>query len=138
MKLAVFAAALVILFAAAAHHNNRQKQADWPGKPPKARNDAKPGLPTLVELGAVEVSEPCKMMARVLEELRQECAGQLAVVYVDVWKEPDAGRAYRIRMIPTQVLFNAAGQEIYRHEGWWPKADILAAWKELGVDLQKK
>ena len=32
-------------------------------------------------------------------------------------------------------FFDATGKELYRHEGFYGKADILAKWKELGVEL---
>jgi thioredoxin 1 len=92
------------------------------------------GLPKLVDLGA-DKCIPCKMMAPVLEELKQDYAGKLNVQFIDVWKNPDAGKAYGIEMIPTQIFFDAAGKELFRHVGFFGKDDILAKWKELGVDL---
>ena len=81
---------------------------------------------------------PCKMMAPILEELKKEYAGRMEVEFIDVWKNPDAGKAYGIEMIPTQIFFDAGGKELFRHEGFFGKEDILAKWKELGVDLQGK
>jgi hypothetical protein len=57
------------------------------------------------------------------------------VEFIDVWKNPDAGKAYGVEMIPTQIFFDAAGKELYRHVGFFGKADILAKWTELGVDV---
>jgi thioredoxin 1 len=62
----------------------------------------------------------------------------MEVEFIDVWKTPDAGKAYRINLIPTQIFFNASGKELFRHEGFFSKADILAKWKELGIDLKAK
>jgi hypothetical protein len=47
---------------------------------------------------------------------------------------PDAGKPYRIEMIPTQIFFDAEGKELFRHVGFYGKEDILGKWKELGVD----
>jgi thioredoxin len=57
----------------------------------------------------------------------------MKVEFIDVWKTPEAGKPYKISLIPTQIFFNAAGKELYRHEGFISKEDILAKWKELGV-----
>jgi thioredoxin 1 len=38
-------------------------------------------------------------------------------------------------VIPTQIFYDAAGRELFRHEGFFGKDDILAKWKELGVSL---
>ena len=92
-------------------------------------------LPRLLELGA-DKCIPCKMMAPILDELRQAYSGQLQVDFIDVWKDENAGTQYGVRVIPLQIFFDAAGKELFRHEGFFAKADILAKWKELGVDLQ--
>ena len=94
-------------------------------------------LPRLLELGA-DKCIPCKMMAPILDELRQDYAGQLQVDFIDVWKNPEAGETYGVRVIPLQIFFDATGKELFRHEGFFAKADILAQWNELGVDLQPK
>ncbi len=78
------------------------------------------------------------MMVGVLDALKKECKGQLEVEFIDVWKNPEAGKAYAINLIPTQIFYNAAGKELFRHEGFISKEDILAKWKELGVELKGK
>lgn len=91
-------------------------------------------LPRLVDVGA-DKCIPCKMMAPILEELKKEHAGRLRVDFIDVWKNPSAGKTYGIKLIPTQIFYDASGQELFRHEGFFSKEDILAKWKEFGVDL---
>lgn len=98
---------------------------------------ANAALPRLVDLGA-DKCIPCKMMAPVLKELKKEYDGRMVVEFIDVWKNPDAGKAYKINLIPTQIFFDATGKEVFRHEGFFSKKDILAKWKELGVDLKSQ
>jgi len=62
----------------------------------------------------------------------------MRVEFIDVWKDPDAGKAYGIEMIPTQIFYDARGKELDRHTGFMGKEDILAKWRELGVDLESK
>jgi thioredoxin 1 len=92
------------------------------------------GLPALVDLGSDQCI-PCKMMAPVLEELEAEFAGTLQVSLLDVRKHRSLSALYRIQVIPTQIFYDASGKELFRHEGFCSKDDILAKWKELGVDL---
>jgi thioredoxin 1 len=92
------------------------------------------GLPMLVDIGA-GTCIPCKMMAPILEELKKEYAGKLIVEFVDVRENADAVGRYKIMVIPTQIFFDASGIELFRHEGFMSKEDILAKWKELGIDL---
>jgi thioredoxin 1 len=104
------------------------------GQNTTARAPAPAKLPKLLDLGAGKCI-PCKMMAPILEELKKEYSGRLEVVFIDVWKNPDAGKQYGIEVIPTQIFYDAEGKERFRHVGFFGKEDILAKWKELGVDL---
>ena len=103
--------------------------AAWAAEPSK--------LPKLVDLGA-DKCIPCKAMAPILKDLKAEYAGRMDVEFIDVWKNPDAGKAHKIKLIPTQIFFDASGKERFRHEGFYGKEDILGKWKELGVDLKTK
>ncbi|MEI7879761.1 MAG: thioredoxin family protein [bacterium] len=91
-------------------------------------------LPRLVDLGAGKCI-PCKMMAPILEDLKKTLVGKLDVQFIDVWENPDAGKKYGINVIPTQIFYDATGKELFRHEGFFGKDDIMAKWKELGVSL---
>ncbi len=95
------------------------------------------GLPRLVDLGAGKCV-PCKLMAPILEELKTEYVGSMEVIFIDVWQDKDAGQKYGIQSIPTQIFYDASGKELFRHEGFFAKEDILAKWKELGITLQPK
>ena len=89
------------------------------------------GMPTLLDLGD-DKCVPCKMMAPILDELRETYEGELSVVFIDVWKDRDAAREYGIATIPTQIFLDAEGTELFRHQGYYSREDILAKWKELG------
>jgi thioredoxin 1 len=107
-----------------------------PAETTEAKGPAqKKAVPRLVDLGAGKCI-PCKKMAPILEELRKEFAGRLDVEFIDVWENPSAGELYRIKLIPTQIFYDASGKELFRHEGFFSREDILGKWKELGVNLQ--
>jgi len=57
------------------------------------------------------------------------------VDFIDVWKNPDAGGEYGVRVIPLQIFFDANGKELFRHEGFYAKDDILAKWRDLGYEF---
>ena len=113
------------------------KSRGTPAPPPDTGTTQQEQLPRLVDLGAGKCI-PCKMMAPILEELKTEYAGKLEIEFIDVWKDPAAGDAYGIRVIPTQIFYNAGGKELFRHEGFYSKEDILKKWQELGVNLDKE
>lgn len=88
-------------------------------------------LPRLLDLGA-DKCIPCRMMAPILDELKTSQAGKLQVEFIDVWKHPDQAGDYGVQMIPTQIFFSADGKELFRHQGFISRDDILAKWRELG------
>ncbi|MEI6604001.1 MAG: thioredoxin family protein [Verrucomicrobiota bacterium] len=94
-------------------------------------------LPKLLDLGANKCI-PCKAMTPILDGLKKEYAGKMNVEFIDVWQNEDAGKQYGVEMIPTQIFLDASGKELFRHTGFFGKEDILAKWKELGVDLGDK
>jgi len=91
-------------------------------------------LPRLVDLGSTTCI-PCKMMAPILEDLKTKYVGQMQVEFIDVNVSADAAKAFGIKLIPTQVFLDASGRELYRHEGFFSREDILAKWNELGVSI---
>ena len=91
-----------------------------------------PDTVTMVDLGATACI-PCKMMAPILEELAAEYRGQAAIIFVDVWKNPDEGKKFKVSMIPTQIFFDRRGNEVYRHSGFLDKKAIVAQLAQMGV-----
>lgn len=89
---------------------------------------------TFVELGSVNCI-PCKQMQPVMKAIEEKYAGQVKVVFYDVWT--DAGKPYaekyKIRLIPTQVFLDENGKEFFRHEGFFPLAEIEKLLKEKGI-----
>jgi thioredoxin 1 len=94
-------------------------------------------IPRLVDVGS-RTCIPCKLMAPILEGLKTEYAGRLQVDFLDLSINTDFARQYSVRVIPTQIFYDASGKELFRHEGFYSKEDILAKWKELGVELKQK
>ncbi len=104
---------------------------------PASYGPSTPGIPRLAALGAGECI-PCRAMAPIRAELRREYAGVLAVDFYDVWKDPEAGRHFRIWAIPTLIFYDAAGRELGRRQGFVSKAEILATYDQLGILLIPK
>lgn len=144
LRIAIIVALIAVVAAVmVAKRSDRQNDTSETGGPGFANNvtsqpttNSAP-LPRLVDLGAGKCI-PCKMMAPILEELKKTYAGQMEVEFIDVWKNPQAGDAYGIRSIPTQIFYDASGKERFRHEGFFSKEDILAKCKELGFNLKVK
>jgi thioredoxin 1 len=91
-----------------------------------------PGRVTMVDIGAKECI-PCKMMIPIMAELEKEYKDRAAIVFIDVWENRGAGQKYGIKLIPTQIFYDAKGKEMLRHEGVMQKEAIIAELTKLGV-----
>lgn len=125
----LFAAIFAVMFA---NHMRFQADAEVLG----GDEGVGSGVPVLLELGS-HTCNPCKLMMPILRELKEEYAGKMEVGFVDIFEEKAAGDKYGIRIMPTQIFFDGAGKELFRHEGFYAKEDIVAKWKELGFEFGK-
>ena len=91
-------------------------------------------LPKLIDFGKSECI-PCKMMEPVLESLKENYSDMLQVEFINTELDPEAVKEYGITGIPTQIFFDAEGNELYRNLGYIPEEKILIKWKELGIEL---
>lgn len=91
-----------------------------------------PGTVTMIDLGAKKCI-PCKMMAPIMDELEKEYKDRAAIIFIDVWENPDAARKFGINTIPTQIFYDAEGKEMLRHIGFFDKKGIIAELQKLGV-----
>jgi thioredoxin len=103
---------------------------DWVGTTPLEEALIN-GKPTIAEFGA-STCVPCKAMKPILEEIVAEHGERLNLSFVDVRKGTSLPTRYKISLIPTQVFFDGAGQEVTRHVGYWSKEDVLAHLEDLG------
>lgn len=78
---------------------------------------------TFVELGSVNCI-PCQKMQPVMKSIEKKYGNQINVVFHDVWKDKRPAQQYSIRLIPTQVFLDRSGNEIMRHEGFFPESEI--------------
>ena len=95
--------------------------------------DALP-LVTFVELGSVKCI-PCRQMQPVMKAIEEKYGKQVNVVFYDVWKsdQREYAEKYGIRVIPTQVFLDKDGKEFFRHEGFFPEAEIDKLLQKRGL-----
>jgi thioredoxin 1 len=90
------------------------------------------GKPTLAEFGR-GTCIPCKEMKPILENLAIEYQDRMNVSIVSVDEYSDLTGYYKIMAIPTQIIFDSGGKEIYRHVGFWAKNQIVTQLGKLGI-----
>ena len=126
ITLALLALAIIVVLAV----KNENRDA-----PALAENDTV--LPLLLDLGS-HACVPCKQMMPILDTLKTECSDQFSTRFIDVGMYPEEAEKYGIRIIPTQLFFNAQGEELFRHEGFFSRDQILNKWADLGFSMGEK
>jgi thioredoxin 1 len=142
VKISIVALLLLAVGSVIAMKNNGANDASPQQATAQSSDNIQPqsaevAIPHLLDLGAGKCV-PCRMMKPILEQLTKDYEGRMRVTFVDVWENPDAGEKYGVRIIPTQIFYDAQGKELFRHEGFYSREDILAKWKELGVTFEPK
>ena len=93
---------------------------------------------TFIELGS-DKCIPCKKMQPILKSIEKKYREQIKVVFYDVWKDEYKSKSdeYKIKLIPTQIFLDANGKEIFRHEGYYPEAQIDKFLQSKGLKVRK-
>ncbi|MBN1826648.1 MAG: thioredoxin family protein [Candidatus Eisenbacteria bacterium] len=123
----------VLLFLAVTYARERARRGEGAEGATAVEAPARETLPSLVDLGS-DKCIPCQKMAPILEELRGVYAGRAEVRFIDVRIDPEEGRRHGVRVIPTQIFFDREGNEVWRHEGFLSKEEIVARFAEMGVE----
>ena len=73
------------------------------------------GKPHFIELGS-DSCHSCQIMGRELYKVKQKNPA-FNIEFINVKHERQAAYDFKIKMIPTQIIFDTKGEEVYRHIG---------------------
>lgn len=81
------------------------------------------GKPTFLEVGS-DSCHSCKIMSQILYETTQKHP-EYNIYFINVKKERDAASTLKIMMIPTQIIYDKDGNEVYRHIGLLSEDELV-------------
>ncbi len=84
--------------------------------------------PVLIDFFA-EWCGPCKMLAPILKEVKEEVGDAATIVKIDVDKSPQAAQKFEIKGVPTLILYKG-GKQVWRQSGVLNKQSLLSLLKQ--------
>jgi len=87
--------------------------------------------PVLVDFFATWCG-PCQMLGPILKEVKDNLGDRVSIIKIDVDKNQAAADHYRVRGVPTMMLFQN-GKQLWRQSGVLSKEEIITTILEKSI-----
>ena len=75
----------------------------------------------------------CYQQAEILSEIEKKYPGQIMVQFYTTETDEPMFKKYRVSLVPTLVILNSSGSEVFRHEGLVPKEQLVSTLKGMNA-----
>jgi thioredoxin-like negative regulator of GroEL len=86
--------------------------------------------PLVVDFGMTRCSQ-CIEQGKVMDRLKATLGDRLVTRFVHIGKEEALAESYKVLLIPTVVIFDGQGNEVFRNVGLMPYDALTGKLKEL-------
>jgi thioredoxin 1 len=120
--------------------------AETPPAPPAAETRAKVRALTPPELDAAlaagtwlivefggEYCIPCARMQPILQDLQVALGARVQVRNFWIQEHPEVAARFKVMVMPTQIVFDPTGKEVFRHMGYFPPEEFEQVLHEKGL-----
>lgn len=89
---------------------------------------------TFLEFGATGCIS-CRMMEKVMNEVKEKYPDKIKVKFINVLlpENQDMMKYFGIAAIPTQVLMDSTGKEVFRHTGYFSASDLENEFQKINL-----
>jgi thioredoxin 1 len=119
---------------AAAVQPKAEPETPRPGIEPANVAEKPAGLPKMWDFGSTTCL-PCKTMKQILDPMISDYKDKVDIRIIDVYKEKEQTKEFKIVTIPTQVFIDASGKELYRHIGVYPRDSIETCFRKFSFPV---
>jgi thioredoxin 1 len=85
--------------------------------------------PVLVDFFA-EWCGPCKTMAPILKDVKNQLQDNATIIKIDVDKNPELASIYQIRSVPTLIMFKQ-GKPVWKQSGVVPTQELIKLFNQF-------
>lgn len=75
----------------------------------------------------------CYQMAEILQDLQKQYPGQFTVQFYSIETDEIMFKKYKVTLVPTIIILDASGSQVYRHVGAVAKEALASTLKGLNI-----
>jgi len=92
------------------------------------------GKATLAVFSAASCCGPDKAKP-IVESLQEKFSQKANILYIEAKQQQILAARYKVQSIPTQIIFDKSGKEVFRHSGFYSQVELEKQLEKAGLKL---